>query len=425
MNENMNERFALAADAADPCDRAGFLIPPAPSGQAPYPETAYFAGNSLGLQPRNAAEAVRAELDEWAGRAVEGWFTAERPWARYPGLLRADAAALTGALPEEVVVMNSLTINLHLMMATFYRPAVDRTRIVIEDTAFPSDAYAVAGQASWHGLDPAATVVRLAAGDVPAYLAEHGHRVALVLLGGINYLTGELLDIPGITAAGHAAGCVVGWDLAHAAGNVPLRLHDWNVDFAVWCSYKYLNGGPGAPGGCFVHRAHLDDPSLPRLAGWWGTDERVRFEMRPELDHVASADAWQVSTPPILGLAALRVSLAAMAGTGITALRARSLRLTGYLESLLGPLSGPVELITPAAPARRGAQLSIRVTGGDAAALAERLHLRHAVLADVRRPDVIRFAPAPMYSTYHDCWRAATALATELNRDDLLHPSTL
>ncbi len=410
------EQDALAADAADPGRRAEFLIPPAPAG-APYPETAYFAGNSLGLQPRDAAAAVQAELAEWSGQAVEAWFAAERPWVTYPALLREDMAALVGARPEETMVMNALTVNLHLLMATFYRPEGERVRIVIEDTAFPSDSYAVAGQAAWHGLDPARAVVRLPAADIPAYLAAEGGTVALVLLGGINYLTGELLDIPGITAAAHEAGAVAGWDLAHAAGNVPLSLHDWNADFAVWCTYKYLNGGPGAPGACFVHARHLSggaDPALPRLTGWWGTDERVRFEMRPDRDHVPAADAWQVSTPPILGLAALRAALAVHAKAGMAELAARSRRLTGYLESLLAPMSGgPIELITPSDPARRGAQLSVRVAAGDAAGLAGRLHARHGVLADVRNPDVIRFAPVPLYSTYHDCWRAAQALAAE------------
>ena len=416
------EEEALARDAADPGRRAEFLVPPAPAG-SPYPETAYFAGNSLGLQPKAAAAAIREELDAWARSGVEGWFAPGRPWTDYPGLLRADAAALVGALPRETVVMNALTVNLHLMMATFYRPRGERTRIVIEDAAFPSDSYAVASQAAHHGLDPARTVVRLRprpgehclrTEDVLDHLAREGERTALVLLGGINYLTGELLDIPAITAAGRAAGCTVGWDLAHAVGNVPLALHDWGVDFAVWCSYKYLNGGPGAPGGCFVHERHLADPGLPRLAGWWGTDERVRFEMRPGYDHVADAGAWQLSTPSILALASLRVSLRMMAETGMAALRERSVRLTGYLEALLAESAGPIEVITPADPARRGAQLSVRVVGGDAAGLAARLHARHGVLADVRRPDVIRLAPAPMYSTYHDCWRAARALAAEL-----------
>lgn len=424
------ERAALAADAEDSvCRREEFLLPPAPAS-CRYPEVAYFAGNSLGLQPRAVRAALAAELDDWALHAVEGHHRAAHPWLPYHAELREDAAALVGAAPEETVVMNSLTVNLHLMMATFYRPAGERTRIVIEDHAFSSDSYAVRSQAVHHGLDPDETVVRLRprpgedclrTEDIVDYLAREGHRVALVLLGGVNYLTGEFLDIPAVTAAGHAAGCVVGWDLAHAAGNVPLALHDWDVDFAAWCSYKYLNAGPGAVAGCFVHRRHVTDPELPRLAGWWSTEQATRFEMRPELVPVPTADAWQISNPPILAMAPVRVSLRMFAETGMAALRERSLALTGYLERLLAEVvrDRPLEIVTPADPARRGAQLSLRVIGGtdatDAATLATRLHEVHGVLADVRRPDVIRLAPVPMYSTFHDCWRAAAALAEEVN----------
>ncbi|MFI6454731.1 kynureninase [Streptosporangium amethystogenes] len=424
------ERAALAADAEDSvCRREEFLLPPAPAS-CRYPEVAYFAGNSLGLQPRAVRAALSAELDDWALHAVEGHHRAAHPWLPYHAELREDAAALVGAAPEETVVMNSLTVNLHLMMATFYRPAGERTRIVIEDHAFSSDSYAVRSQAVHHGLDPDETVVRLRprpgedclrTEDIVDHLAREGHRVALVLLGGVNYLTGEFLDIPAVTAAGHAAGCVVGWDLAHAAGNVPLALHDWDVDFAAWCSYKYLNAGPGAVAGCFVHRRHVTDPELPRLAGWWSTEQATRFEMRPELVPVPTADAWQISNPPILAMAPVRVSLRMFAETGMAALRERSLALTGYLERLLAEVvrDRPLEIVTPADPARRGAQLSLRVIGDpgstDAATLATRLHETHGVLADVRRPDVIRLAPVPMYSTFHDCWRAAAALAEEVN----------
>jgi kynureninase len=240
---------------------------------------------------------------------VAGHFEATHPWLPYHEQLRAPAARLVGARPEETVAMNSLTVNLHLMMASFYRPAGDRTRILIEDNAFPSDSYAVRSQAAFHGLDPDQAVVRVPAAAIVDYLARYGDQVALVLLGGVNYLTGEVLDIPGITAAGHAAGCRVGWDLAHAVGNIPLRLHDWGVDFAVWCSYKYLNAGPGAVAGCFVHSRHLTDATLPRLAGWWGSDPATRFLMRPVAEPVSTADAWQVSNPPILAMAPVRVSL--------------------------------------------------------------------------------------------------------------------
>jgi kynureninase len=396
------EDEALARDAADPLPtlRGEFHVPPGNR----HPQVAYFAGNSLGLQPRATRAALLTELDDWARLGVEGHLEATHPWLPYHEELRAPAARLVGARPEETVVMNSLTVNLHLMMASFYRPAADRTRILIEDNAFPSDSYAVRSQAAFHGLDPDQTVVRAPAAAIVDYLAREGDRVALVLLGGVNYLTGEVFDIPGITAAGHGAGCRVGWDLAHAVGNIPLRLHDWGADFAVWCSYKYLNAGPGAVAGCFVHSRHLTDPTLPRLSGWWGTDPATRFLMRPVAEPVPTADAWQVSNPPILAMAPVRVSLEMFDRVGMAALRAKSERLTGYLASLLAGL----RVITPADPARRGCQLSVRVD--EAGKLARALRDEHDVIADVREPDTIRLAPAPLYSTYHDCWRAADAL---------------
>ncbi|GGV33166.1 kynureninase [Actinomadura cremea] len=410
------ENEALRLDETDPLPalRGEFLVPPAPGGT--YEEAAYFAGNSLGLQPRAVAGRLREELDDWARLAVEGHTGARRPWVDYHELLREPAARLVGALPHEVVAMNSLTVNLHLMMASFYRPSGRRTRIVIEDAAFPSDSYAVASQAAHHGLDPAATVVRLRprdgeehlrTEDVLAFLERAGGTVALVMLGGVNYLTGQLMDMPAITKAGRAAGAVVGWDLAHAAGNVPLRLHDWDVDFAAWCTYKYLNSGPGAVAGCFVHERHVRDASVPKLSGWWGTDPSVRFQMEPDIAPPASADAWQLSNPPILALAPVLASLEIFDRVGMDALRARSERLTGYLASRLAPVGG-VRVITPADPAARGTQLSLRVA--DAGGLVRRLAEAHGVVADAREPDVVRLAPVPLYCTFHDCHRAAEAL---------------
>ncbi|QKW40500.1 kynureninase [Actinomadura sp. NAK00032] len=411
------EDEARRLDDTDPLPtlRGEFLVPPAPGG--PYEEAAYFAGNSLGLQPRSVAGRLREELDDWARLAVEAHTQGRRPWVDYHELLREPAARLVGALPHEVVAMNSLTVNLHLLMASFYRPAGTRTRILIEDSAFPSDSYAVAGQAVHHGLDPAAAVVRLKprpgednlrTEDVLAFLEREGGTVALVLLGGVNYLTGQLMDIPAITKAGRAAGAVVGWDLAHAAGNVPLRLHDWDADFAAWCTYKYLNSGPGAVAGCFVHERHVRDASVPKLSGWWGTDPAVRFRMDPEIAPPASADAWQVSNPPILALAPVLASLEIFDRTGMAALRAKSERLTGYLAGRLAAIGG-VEVITPADPAARGAQLSLRVP--DAGGLVRRLAEAHGVVADAREPDVVRLAPVPLYCTFHDCHRAAEALS--------------
>ncbi|BCB90928.1 kynureninase [Phytohabitans suffuscus] len=401
----MSEHDALRRDEADPGHRDLFHIPPG---------VAYLAGNSLGLQPRATVPELMADLDDWARLGVEGHLEAGRPWLPYHELLTERAARLVGALPSEAVVMNSLTVNLHLLMVSFYRPAGRRTRILIEDTAFPSDSYAVRSQARFHGLDPDTTVVRLAGGDeVLAYLREHGDRVALVLLGGVNYLTGELMDVPGVTRAGQAAGAVVGWDLAHAAGNVPLRLHDWGVDFAAWCSYKYLNGGPGALAGAFVHERHVADRSLPRFEGWWSTEPATRFEMTPVARPPATVDAWQISNPPIFAMGPVRTSLEIFDRVGMDALRARSLRLTGYLRGLLDEVvdGRPLAVVTPREPERHGCQLSVRIGDGAAGEVTGRLRHEHGVVADAREPDVVRFAPVPLYSTYHDCWRAARALA--------------
>ncbi|MEU7935133.1 kynureninase [Micromonospora echinofusca] len=422
------EAEARRLDAADPGHRHLFHVPPADGGR--HPEAAYLAGNSLGLQPRATRDELAADLDAWGRLGVEGHLEGERPWLPYHELLTAPAARLVGATPAEVVVMNSLTVNLHLLMVSFYRPAGARTRIVIEDSTFPSDSYAVRSQARFHGLDPDTTVVRLRprAGedtlrteDVTAFLAAEGDTVALVLLGGVNYLTGELMDIPAITAAGRAAGAVVGWDLAHAAGNVPLALHDWDVDFAAWCSYKYLNSGPGALAGVFVHERHLGDADLPRFEGWWSTEAATRFEMTPVSRPPATVEAWQISNPPIFAMGPVRTSLELFDAVGMPALRERSLRLTGYLAGLFDEVTAnrPLTVVTPREPERRGCQLSVRIGAGSAAELAKRLRHEHGVIADAREPDIIRFAPVPLYSTFHDCWRAAEALAAtvaEVNR---------
>jgi kynureninase len=393
----MTETEALALDAADelPTRRSEFHVPSA---------WAYLAGNSLGLQHRSVRPRLLDELDDWAQLGVEGHTEGKRPWLSYHEQLREPAARLVGAQPDEVVLMNSLTVNLHLMMVSFYRPTADRNLIVIEDSTFPSDSYAVRSQAVFQGYDPDSTVVRLETPEVVDFLAAHGDQVALVMLGGVNYLTGELLDIPAITAAGHAAGAVVGWDLAHAAGNVPLQLHDWDVDWAAWCTYKYLNSGPGAVAGAFVHARHLADRTRPRFEGWWGTQPATRFEMGPVLSPVDSADAWQLSNPPILAMSPVLASLEVFDAIGMSALRAKSQRLTAYLETQLDGR----DVLTPRDPSRRGAQLSVRVP--DAAAVSKRLRAESGVIADSREPDVIRLAPAPLYNTFHDCWRAGEAM---------------
>lgn len=412
--------FDERRDAGDPGHRHLFHIPPAEGGS--YPETAYFAGNSLGLQPRATRVELLEDLDDWARLGVEGHLDAARPWLPYHSLLTEPAARLVGAKPSEVVVMNSLTVDLHLLMVSFYRPEGRRTRIVIEDSAFPSDSYAVRSQARFHNLDPDTTVVRLKpregedtlrTEDVVGFLAAEGDTVALVLLGGVNYLTGELLDMAAITEAGRAAGCVVGWDLAHAAGNVPLKLHEWGADFAAWCSYKYLNSGPGALAGVFVHERHHGDPAVRRFEGWWSTEEATRFEMTPASRPPRSADAWQISNPPIFAMGPVRTSLRLFDEVGMPALRERSLRLTGYLRELFDEVlpGRPLEVITPREPERHGCQLSVRLLEGSAGELTKRLRYEHGVIADARQPDIVRFAPVPLYSSYLDCWRAATALA--------------
>jgi kynureninase len=375
---------------------------------------AYLAGNSLGLQPRAAQAEIEAELAEWARLGVEGWFESREPWLEYAGSLRGSVARLVGAEPDEVAVMNTLTVNLHLLLASFYRPTPERFRILIEDTAFPSDSYAVSSQAAWHGLDPRDAVVRVPVAELPAAIERAADSLALALLPGVSYLSGEVLDVAAVTETVHAVGAVAAWDLAHSIGNVPVALHDADVDCAVWCHYKYVNGGPGAPGGAFVHARHGSRLDLPRLAGWWGNDPVERFKMEPHFVPRPGAEGWAVSTPPVLAFAPLRASLEQFDRVGLDALRARSLRLTGYLEKLLDEVARErrISLTTPREPERRGAQLSVACDG--ARSLARRLRDDHGVVCDFREPDVLRFAPAPLYNTYEDCRRAAAALADVL-----------
>ena len=424
MTIDRSEAFALARDAEpDPTSRRSlFRIPRAESG--PHHEVAYLAGNSLGLQPKATREELLEDLDAWAELAVHGHIESARPWLPYHAGLTEPTARLVGALPSEVVVMNSLTVNLHLLMASFYRPTATRYRIVVEDYCFSSDSYAVRSHAAFRGFDPDDAILRLRprsgedtlrTADVVAQIEAAGPAIALVLLGGVNYLTGELMDIATITAAGHRVGAIVGWDLAHATGNVPLRLHDWDVDFAAWCSYKYLNSGPGSLAGAFLHQRHVTDPATPRLEGWWSTREEVRFAMGPVSDPPPTADAWAMSNPPIFAMGPVRTSLAIFDEVGMDALRIRSLDLSSYLWSLLEPLqsAGRLTIVTPREDDRRGTQISIRVPG-DAATLTEQLRVNWGVVADERKPDIIRLAPAPLYCTFLDCWRAADALAHEL-----------
>jgi kynureninase len=399
MNYENSEKWARAQDEADPLSafRSRFHIPP---------DTVYLAGNSLGLQPKKAREYVDTELDDWAKLGVEGHFKARHPWLSYHELLAEQTARLVGATPSEVVVMNTLTVNLHLMMVSFYRPKAGRNKILIEAGAFPSDRYAVASQAAFHGGE----VVELEPKENPvARIERDGSSIALVMLGNPNYLTGETFDMRAIAQAAHAKGCVAGFNLAHGAGNLAVQLHDDDVDFAVWCSYKYLNAGPGAVAGCFVHERHAVDKNLPRFAGWWGHNKQTRFQMPAIFDPISGAEGWQLSNPPIFQLAALRASMEIFDEATMPAIRKKSERLTGHLEFLIDRLpSGFCEIITPREPQRRSAQLSLRI-GKDAKGLVGKL-AADRVICDFREPDIVRIAPAPLYNTFADVWRCAHLL---------------
>ena len=416
MNQALEQARAL--DSNDPLAsfRERFWIPK----HTDDTDQLYFCGNSLGLQPRALAEEMQQELTAWKELGVAGHFKGQYPWMPYHEFLREPLAWLAGALPSEVVAMNSLTVNLHLMMVSFYRPEGRRRRIVIEQQAFPSDRYAVDSQIRFHGLDPAECLVELAPGgdqessgdrvidetDIESFLKAEGDTVALVLWPGVQYATGQVFDLQRITRAVHAAGAKIGFDLAHSAGNVPLALHDSGCDFAAWCSYKYLNAGAGAVAGCFVHERHSERADLPRFHGWWGHNQETRFRMGHDFMPAAGADAWQLSNPPILALAPLRVSLAVFQRAGMANLRKKSLALTAYLSDLItSELDDVLEIITPLAESRRGCQLSLRVRAGheQGRALFEYLE-RHGVITDWREPDVVRTAPVPLYNRFEDCW---------------------
>lgn len=416
----VGESYAVEMDARDPLAqfRERFYIPRTKNGE----ECIYLCGHSLGLQPKSAQAYLEQELKEWAELGVEGHFHAKNPWMPYHRLLTEQTATLVGAKPVEVVVMNSLTVNLHLMMASFYRPSTQRHKILIERGAFPSDQYAVNSQIRFHGCEPSSSLVDLSPrdgescirdDDIQSLIDREGESIALILLGGVNYATGQYFKIPEITEAGHRKGCIVAFDLAHAVGNVPLRLHDWGPDFAAWCSYKYLNGGPGCVAGCFVHERHSRAWDLPRYAGWWGHDERVRFEMGPEFHPMPGAEGWQLSNPPILALAPLRASMDIFSEAGLEALREKSLVLTSYMEFLLEAKASPkFSIITPPEPERRGAQLSIRLAEGHA--VCERLTAR-GVIGDWRSPDIYRVAAVPLYNSFRDVYRFVERFSAALS----------
>ena len=410
--------WARAQDDADPLRafRDEFLIPPHEGRDGHY-----FCGNSLGLQPRAVRDAIVSELEDWGALAVEGHFKGRLPWMDYHEFVRDGLADVVGALPSEVVAMNTLGVNLHLMMVSFYRPTPDRHAILIEAGAFPTDRYAVESQIRYHGFSPALSLIELEADEpngtlsqaaIERALAEHGDRIALVLLPGVQYRTGQVFDLKAITALAHAQGCMVGFDLAHAVGNLPLSLHDSGADFAVWCSYKYLNAGPGAVGGAFVHERHARTEHLPRFAGWWGHDKHSRFRMGPEFVPTPGADGWQISNPPILSLAPLRISLDIFRRAGMPRLREKSLRLTGYLEWLVQTqLNEVLESVTPREPSRRGSQLSLRVLEGrERGRELFQYLLDRGIVGDWREPDVIRMSPTPLYNRFEDCVAFAEAV---------------
>ncbi len=416
--------FAKGMDAKDPLKsfRSKFYFP-----TFHEKEVVYFTGNSLGLQPKTVEERIKEELDAWAKYGVEGHFLAKRPWFAYHENLTEMAANVVGAKPEEVVVTHSLTTNLHLLMVSFYRPEGKRTKILCEAKAFPSDQYALESQVKFHGLDLEKDLIEIEprAGehlineeDIIGKIEELGDELAMVMIGGVNYYTGQLFDMERITAAGHAVGAQVGFDLAHAAGNINLKLHDWGVDFAAWCGYKYLNSSPGGVSGMFVHERHAYKPELPRFAGWWGYDKETRFQMEPGFNPMRGAEGWQLSNAPVLGMAAHLASLEIFEEAGMDRIGQKRDVLTGYLEFIIKDISErnaercTFEIITPADKSKRGAQLSI-LAHGQGKDLFDVL-TEQGVIADWREPNVIRIAPAPLYNSFEDCFRFGQCLESAI-----------
>ena len=415
---------ALSLDADDPLGawRDRFNFPDARDGQ----RNIYFCGNSLGLQPKLAVDYVVAAMADWAALGVDGHFQGERPWIGYHRLATRGFAALTGALEHEVVAMNTLTVNLHILMAGFYRPQRGRNKIVVESTAFPSDYFAAGSQLRLHGLDPAECLLEwqprgddlLHVEDLAEIIDRHGNEIALLLLPGVQYLTGQVLDMPTICGIAKQAGCRIGLDLAHAIGNVPMSLHDWGADFAAWCTYKYLNGGPGAVAGAFIHERHLAGSGDDQLTGWWGHDEATRFRMEHRFAPAVGAERWQLSNPPILSLAPVVASLELFEEAGMAALRRKSLQQTAYLQFLLDEeFAGRVASITPGDA--RGCQLSLVIRDKDLDPRGVFRHLKKLhVTGDWREPDVIRVAPVPLYNTFEDIYDLSQRLAEAVRANE-------
>ena len=423
MQELPTRDEARRLDQADPLSafRARFHIP-----QHDGEDAMYFTGNSLGLQPKRATEALQVELEDWATHGVEGHFQGRNPWVNYHERFTSGLCHLTGAKPHEVVAMNGLTVNLHLLLVSFYRPSGRRKKLMCEAKAFPSDRYALCSQIRMHGGDPAEDLIEVAPRegehlirkeDWLAAIAQAGDELATVMVGGVNYYTGQWHNLKAITQAAHAVGATCGFDLAHAMGNVPLQLHNWNVDFACWCSYKYVNSGPGAVSGVFVHERHVRDEDghgslMPRLEGWWGHDAASRFNMDPEFIPMPTAEAWQLSNAPVLNMAVHKVALDLFEEAGMSVLRERSLRLTAYLEQVVQCVAQrtgtDLEILTPNDPAQRGCQLSI-VAHGHGRSLFDHL-MAHGVVVDWREPAVIRMAPVPLYNSFEDIARFSQVL---------------
>ena len=404
--------FAQELDAQDKLGhyRNEFIFP-----EVNGKKVIYFTGNSLGLQPKRTKKYVDEVMEDWAKLAVEGHFYAEKPWWDYHERFAKPLSKIVGALPTEVTVMNTLTVNLHLMMVSFYKPTPKRFKILCEAKAFPSDQYMIQSQVHFHKLNPNDAIVEIQRRegehnirheDVIAKIAELGEELALVLIGGVNYYTGQVFDMKIITEAGHKVGAYVGWDLAHAAGNVKLELHDWNVDFAAWCSYKYMNSGPGNASGCFIHERHHNNTELPRFAGWWGHNKEKRFKMDPVFDPVRSAEGWQVSNLPILSLAPYLASVEMFYEIGMDALIEKRDKITSYLEFILQDIGSEVEstfeIITPKNATERASQLSVFLHG-EGRPLFDYL-MKNGVITDWREPNVIRLAPVPLYCSFEDMY---------------------
>jgi len=411
--------FAKQLDTEDSLAylRDKFHIPKVKSEVLRRTEWLYFTGNSLGLQPKSTKEYINQELEDWANFGVEGHLEAKNPWLNYHELLTNKMAKIVGAKPIEVVVMNTLTTNLHLLMVSFYRPTKIKYKIVIESDAFPSDRYAVESQLKFHGFSaediiewkPRENEELLNIEDLETIVERQGEEIALLLIGGVNYYTGQFLDLKRIAAIGHLKDCVVGIDLAHGAGNVQPNLHDSNVDFAAWCTYKYLNSGPGSLAGLFVHEKHSKNKDLPRFAGWWNHNKETRFNMRQPFDVMDGAEGWQLSNPPILSMAAIKASLDLFDKVGMDALREKSEKLTGYFEFLIREIdSEDIKIITPSNPKERGCQISIQVKNADKSLYTKLTE--QFVITDWREPNVLRCAPVPMYTSFEDVYRMVSIL---------------